>query len=203
MNEATPHPANVLEQLKGRTRAEHIEIEIALDLMRDDFLLADYRRLLERYFSFYAPVEARLACMLSSVQPGLDFEARRKLPLLRADLEALGAGSPDALALCDALPPLHTPAQALGCLYVLEGATLGGQVIGQHLRRRLGLTQALGARFFHGNGARTVEMWRSFRHVLTGFAADAEATDTTDVMVESANATFRSLRRWCVRPPPA
>ena len=34
-------------------------MEGALDLMRNDLLLAHYRRLLERYFAFYAPVEAQ------------------------------------------------------------------------------------------------------------------------------------------------
>lgn len=206
MIEATVHSADILGRLKAQTRAEHVAIEVALDLMRDDFSIADYRRLLESYFAFYAPVEARLACLLHPVEPGLDFEARRKLPLLRADLEVLGGQSPDSLVVCDALPPLHTSAQAMGCLYVLEGATLGGQVIGQHMRRTLGLTQDAGARFFHGNGARTADMWRAFRAALASFAAATASTSTTsapiataDAVVESANETFRSLRHWCVR----
>ena len=125
---------------------------------------------------------------------GLDFETRRKLPLLRADLDALGRAA-DTLAFCDALPPLRTPAQAVGYLYVLAGATLGGQVIGRHVRRTLGLTPDSGARFSHGNGARTAEMWRAFRAALAGFAANPA---TADAVVESANETFRSLRHWCM-----
>ena len=83
--------ADVLDRLKAQTRAEHTAMEGALDLMRDDLSLADYRRLLERYFAFYAPVEARLAGVFYSAPlGGLDFEGRRKLPLLRADLDALG-----------------------------------------------------------------------------------------------------------------
>lgn len=199
MTSAPALSSHVLDRLKAQTRAEHTAIEGALDLMRDDLSLAHYRRLLELYFGFYAPVEARLADVLSAVPlGGLDFETRRKLPRLRADLDVLGGPAADTLAVCAALPPLHTPAQALGCLYVLEGATLGGLVIGGHVRRTLGLTPDSGARFFHGNGARTVEMWRSFRAALAGFAANPEtATVTADVVVESANGTFRSLRHWC------
>ena len=196
-----------LDRLKAQTRAEHVAMEGALDLMRDDLLLADYRRLLERYFGFYAPVEARLAGVLVSVAPdGLEFETRRKLPLLRADLAALGGPAADTLAACDALPPLHTPAQAMGCLYVLEGATLGGMVIGRHVQHTLGLTPDCGARFFHGSGARTAETWRTFRAALAEFVADAEAEAdagaadvTAYAVVESANETFRSLRHWCLR----
>ena len=78
---------------------------------------------------------------------------------------------------------------------MLEGATLGGQIISRHVRRTLGLTPETGARFFHGNGARTADMWRTFRAALDGFAADPA---TADAVVESANATFRSMRRWCM-----
>jgi len=38
-------------------------------------------------------------------------------------------------------------------------------------------------------------MWRTFRAALDGFAADPA---TADAVVESANATFRSMRRWCM-----
>ena len=191
---------HLLDRLKAQTRAEHGAMEAALDLMRDDLLLADYRRLLELYFGFYAPVEARLAGMLASVAlGGLAFETRRKLPLLRADLAALGGPAAETLAVCNALPPLHTLAQAMGCLYVLEGATLGGMVIGRHVQRTLGLTPDCGARFFHGSGARTAEMWRTFRAALAEFAADADAAVAPDAVVESANETFRSLRHWCMR----
>ena len=195
---------HLLDRLKAQTRAEHVAMEGVLDLMRDDLSLADYRRLLERYFTFYAPVEARLAGVFVTIPlGGLDFETRRKLPLLRADLAALGGPAADTLAVCDALPPLHTPAQAMGCLYVLEGATLGGMVIGRHVQRTLGLTPDCGARFFHGSGPRTAEMWRAFRAAMVVFAADADAADdadaTADAVVDTANETFRSLRRWCMQ----
>lgn len=204
MTGALVYPAEVLVRLKAETRAEHTAVESALDLMRADFSMADYRNLLECYFGFYAPVEARLARVLPSDQPGLDFEARRKLPLLRADLESLGGRSPDTLTVCTALPPLNTPAQGMGCLYVLAGAMLGGQIIGKHLRHKLGLTQDAGACYFHGSGARTAEVWRSFRDALTSFAASrppaaTSATVTVDAIVASGNETFRSLRHWCER----
>ena len=55
-----PSFAGVLDLLKAQTRAEHTAIEGALDLMRDDLSLADYRRLLQRYFGFYAPLGSAL-----------------------------------------------------------------------------------------------------------------------------------------------
>jgi len=68
---------------------------------------------------------------------GLDEIGRRKLPLLERDLRALG------IAPCAVRPPaprLPDAAAALGALYVLEGATLGGRVIHRHVAGPLGLT---------------------------------------------------------------
>ena len=187
--------ADVLDRLKAQTRAEHTAMEGALDLMRDDLSLADYRRLLERYFAFYAPVEARLAGVFYSAPlGGLDFEARRKLPLLRADLDALGGRAADTLAVCDALPPLHTPAQAVGCLYVLEGATLGAIVIDRHVEQKPGVTPATGGRFLNAHGENTDSMWHQFRDAIPAFSLHS---DQQEMVGASALATFATLHHWC------
>jgi len=60
-----------------------------------------------------------------------DYESRRKLPLLSQDLVALGASAEelDRLPRCQGLPACDEPAAAMGYLYVMEGATLGGQML--------------------------------------------------------------------------
>ena len=116
----------VLDRLKTETRPEHKLVEGVLDLLREDLYLAHYRQVLERYCAFYAPVEAQLAAVFATARLELDYEARRKLPQLQVDLQVLGGPAAGTLPVFTALPPLGTPHQALGCLYVLEGATLGG-----------------------------------------------------------------------------
>jgi heme oxygenase len=92
-----------------------------------------------------------------------------------------------------ALPDLGTAAKLFGCLYVLEGATLGGQIITRHLNASLGLTPQSGGSFFSGYGQHTGSRWKEFCAHLTAFAARSNCDLE---IVEGANATFDSLDRW-------
>lgn len=60
------------------------------------------------------------------------------------------------------LPVINTVGQLVGALYVIEGSTLGGQLISRSLNQHLGLTLNTGARFFYGYGEQTALMWQSF-----------------------------------------
>lgn len=182
-------PETILVRLKAETKAEHDAIERVLDLTSEALTLAAYRERLERLYGFHRPVEARLEAV-----PGVDLHARRKHPLLLDDLRALGTDDPERLPVCAELPPLAGPADRFGCLYVLEGATLGGRVITRHVARTLGVTPARGGRFFHGYGARTGAMWQEFGGALAAFA---EAPASHDRIVAAAVATFRTLRTFC------
>jgi heme oxygenase len=190
----------VLVALREQTREEHLAVERALDLMSETLTLQAYRRTLERFHGFWQPVEATLQQHVELREIGVDPVARAKTPLLALDLRALGEGDPAALPLCRELPLAASTAAALGCMYVLEGASLGGQIISRHLGARLGITPASGGRFFHGYGERTGEMWRAFGVAVTGFAVTAGAQDEA---VQAAIETFRALRRWCEAEQPS
>jgi heme oxygenase len=68
----------------------------------------------------------------------------------------------------------------IGTLYVIEGATLGGQVISRHLYRHLGFSANAGARFFNGYGdeAATQQQW-------TLFCQFADRSIETDTLLRS------------------
>jgi heme oxygenase len=121
-------------------------------------------------------------------------QPQRKTPLLIADLDVLGARAPAQLPLCTELPELFSAAQVLGCLYVLEGATLGGQVISRHLRTTLGIGPETGGRLFHGYGEQTAAHFRAFSASLVAFGREHGQKDS---MVQSAIATFRAMRNFC------
>ena len=184
----------LLERLRTDTRDEHLALEAELDLVSDRLSLDAYRRVLRRFHGFHAAVEAAPSWAEAARQVGLDPEPCRRLPLLAADLSLLGDPAPESLPRCAEPPPLDSLAKAAGCLYVLEGATLGGQVIVRHLERRLGLTAAHGASYFHGHGASTGARWHAFRSGLATWSAQAGADDA---VVASALATFRAMRHWC------
>lgn len=188
----------LLERLRAETRTEHLALEADLDLVSEALSLDAYRRVLRRFHGFHAAVEAEPAWSEAALRVGLDPQASRRLPLLAADLRRLGDAAPEDLPRCAEPPPLETAADGAGCLYVLEGACLGGQVIGRHVERRLGLTPEHGAGYFHGHGAATGRRWKAFRHGLTEWSSQAEADDA---VVASAIATFRAMRRWCAASP--
>jgi heme oxygenase len=80
-----------------------------------------------------------------------------------------------------------------GCLYVLEGACLGGQIIAKVLRGRLPLTNDHGLSFFVGDGSRTGARWR----LVLGWLEDLVRRGAlADEIVEAARENFCSLGRW-------
>src|SRR3954464_6094559 len=90
-----------------------------------------YAALLRRMLGFHLAVERCVAEGPSVLGLGIDVTERRRSPLLRADLAALGATDEGVEAA--ALPALGSAAQVLGCLYVVEGSTLGGRELARRL----------------------------------------------------------------------
>src|SRR5690606_35412421 len=86
--------------------------------------------------------------------PALRLAIPRRAELLANDLEAMGASRQAIAAVptCEHLPPLASPAQIAGCVYVLEGASLGGLVIARAVERSVGVSRHRGASFFAGPG---------------------------------------------------
>jgi heme oxygenase len=125
------------------------------------------------------------------------FDARRKAPLLAADLAALTGKqrTGDCVPRADPrndLPHMHNVAEAFGSMYVMEGSTLGGRFIAPHVAQRLALTPGIGNAYFDGYGPRTGSMWNAFREIA---AASVPALHH-DVAVKAAIATFESLHAW-------
>lgn len=186
---------DILNRLRTETRHEHDAIETVLDIMKPDLGIAAYRCQLARFYGFYQPLEAAMASLVDWSHLEIDFDERRKSHLLAADLEQLGVDTAGTLPICSALPPVTSIATGFGSLYVLEGATLGGQLIGRHVKQTLGLDVLHGARFFNCYGDRTGMMWKKFRAALVAFAITPA---TQDEIVASAAATFTTLRCWCL-----
>jgi heme oxygenase len=90
---------------------------------------------------------------------------------LRTDLRALGETESqiDSLPLCDQLPPMLNIEDGIGCLYVLEGSTLGGQLIARELSRKFRIDQHSGAAFFQSYGENVGSMWIQFSTCVRGY----------------------------------
>jgi heme oxygenase len=186
----------MLKCLKAATSTRHAALERLLPLLDANLSHATYRQYVQRLFGFYAPLESHLLALPWWDAVGLDYTLRRKTPRLHQDLQALGDTEPAIAALprCQRLPALTNPAQLWGCLYVIEGATLGGQIIIKKLNAHLGLTAASGASFFDGYGAQTGAHWKAF---CAAVPADGdEVPGGRDAMLRSADLTFDLLGEW-------
>jgi len=163
-------------------------------LSSDSVSSQDYRRALAGLYGYYRPAEEWL--FRQSPCLAQEIGIRRKYPALIQDLSALGLAA-EGLALCHDVPELVSPPAQLGMLYVLEGATLGGQVIRKRLWRSFGEQTPEITHFhgFHGDGAGP--WWRSFQQALSD-RLDAEPSLTSEA-VEAALVTFASLEAWLLR----
>jgi len=142
MPASSSSPSPLLLALREGTRDCHKALEARLPFFEASFDVAAYSRLIQAYYGFHAPLEARLGAYQEPM--------RTKTPTLTLDLQALSlsAADIDALPLCQALPAISSEASALGVMYVLEGSTLGGQVLKRAMAERLGLGPAAGTGFF-------------------------------------------------------
>ncbi|GAC1488584.1 MAG: biliverdin-producing heme oxygenase [Acetobacteraceae bacterium] len=151
-----------------------------------------YIALLGRLYGFHAPTETVLAATLDLAPFGIEPHAWQRTRLLRDDLAAFGW---DDAAICQ-LPqveaaPADSPAAALGCLYVVEGSTLGGRQI---VRRLDPLLAGPAGRRFLGAGAEPGHVnWAALGGVLDTLGADPADLAT---MIDSAMRTFTLFELW-------
>ncbi|MGF3025636.1 biliverdin-producing heme oxygenase [Methylobacterium aquaticum] len=189
--------SDILERLRAETKAAHEAIERDLAWETRIASLAGYRALLARFWGFHAVLEPALA---ASLDDAAFFDPRRRLPHLVADLRFLGLDDVAIEALpCPQLAPPRGRSGAFGALYVLEGSTLGGQLIAKQVGRRLGPTVESGCRYYAAHGRDTGAMWKAFRLRL----ADEASRGDADAIVAAAVETFDAMRHWlCAAPVP-
>ena len=183
-----------LNELRSGTQTLHVALEKRLPFFCDTLDLERYKRLLSAYYGFYHELEDRLQHS-PLMTPGFDLHARLKTPALHRDMQALGVNT-QSLALCDTLPVLSSPASVLGVLYVLEGATLGGNVLRKQMSERLGLDAHNGCAFLYVYGEATGRQWKAFMDFLGSVPLDAQARGEA---VQAACSTFSCFEQWLER----
>jgi heme oxygenase len=192
--------SDVMAVLKSGTAEQHQSVENLMPFFREQFSLEDYTRTQTAFLGFFEPVESALGRAVDWSAVGIDMTTRNRAHLLRDDLIALGLSDSTIASLprCSSLAPMGDLAGALGCLYVLEGSTLGGQVIGRELARRFGIGASTGASFFLSRGPHVGDMWRGFSFAVR---QNILQLDSRQLAVEAAKQTFASLEDWMRKVP--
>jgi heme oxygenase len=181
----------VRERLRLATRDAHLRLEDEVDFEGRLVSLSAYRSFLEDFFRFVGPVEAAMS-RLDLEKLGIDYPARSKLAWITADLEDLGhtGATLEALPKFQGAPALADPLDALGAMYVLEGSSLGRQVMFGKLTPRLNIRPDWAGRFFNGYGKNTGRMWQSFVAILNDAGSEPEAAGRIEGAALAAFAAF-------------
>lgn len=196
-------PGGLLARLKRETHAQHVRAEQALNLLAPDLSRERYAAVLAWLHARHVTLEPALRAALRGSLPdatwqALAWEQRLKAPLLALDLATLRRAHAPA---APAPAWLRTEAQAWGAAYVLEGATLGGQVVTRHLRRA-GLPEA-GLHFYGSYGAQVGPRWRTFMALLTERHGLHPAPDVFAAQAVAAATLTFELFTFPAAPQPA
>ena len=175
-------------ELKERTSQVHTNLERKLlshiQLVRDE---RQYIQLLSLMYGYYAALETRLDALKHAIP---DYDRRRKAQSIAHDLSTLGHQA-ESLKLAKDLPEIKSIPQAMGCMYVLEGSTLGGKIISKMLLKQVPSLEDC-MRFFQGYHDETMDMWQKFKQHLHQTVAE----ESHEEAQEAATETFVKFKNW-------
>lgn len=171
-----------LKRLRSATAELHTALEQIVDWNRVFSGAENYLRLLLAYRRIVEPADAVIAELLKNSSSLPDaFEPRVRTQWLINDIEvvladvATEAGREKPLQIeqsvddfglsnsgANMFQSMETIASAIGVQYVLEGSSLGGQILSKQLINSLGYTPVNGGRFFAGYGDQISRNWKDF-----------------------------------------
>lgn len=181
-------------RLRKATQRAHQRLERRVDVKKRFASPLAYKEYLGLMFGFCAGVEQQLNGEFFGAALS-DYESRRKLPLLTQDLAHQGVASAalHLVPLCPGLPVCADVATAFGCLYVVEGATLGGRTLLPLVESRLGYTASAGAQYLASYGEHTTERWQQFTVAIDRWCRPPERFARA---ARAAIETFAALEQW-------
>ena len=181
-----------IQNLRTSTADCHKQLELnslSLALLSDNVNENIYCRYLTRLYSFVKGFEQFVYPVLS--QHFLNISDRKKAAFIEEDLKANHITIDKNTILEEAFfkdtyPDVYL---AAGALYVLEGSTLGGQIIIKHLQKTMpaGFKNAA---YFSGYQQKTGSMWKEF---LQQLIALPQSTLEEQQIIEGAIITFKII----------
>jgi len=116
-----------------------------------------------------------------------DLEQRRKFYLIENDLEFLKQDlAPTPFAF-----DVASTAHAFGIIYVVEGSTLGGRYILNHVQKTVQYDAIQGASYFAGYGNQSGAMWKIFLNTLLAYASQGHS----EAIIDGANYAFAAIHK--------
>ena len=159
------------EILKSATKDNHDELEELMfvnEIMNKTITLQQYKTLLATNYVVHAAIESKLHDALDTeLKDTLNLDNRLKLKALEQDLAEMEIDKDkfDSLDFDFLTQRTYDTAAALGAMYVLEGATLGGHVIQKKLRANPAF-EKLNLNYYTVYAQNLMPNWLSFVEVL-------------------------------------
>jgi heme oxygenase len=178
-----PEAFDVVRSLRQATRDLHARLEqssVFSRLMQSDVTVDDYVRALRALHRSYSTFEPRMIQGLQRIDRRYDYLGR--LPLLQKDLTRLGA-TPAATEAAPALAPTCSRPATLALLYVVEGSSLGGQLVLRQVQARLGPAVNGALAFYALDGHLEKQPWRQAQVLLRSQLSNAE--DSAQTLLEA------------------
>ncbi|WP_025144796.1 biliverdin-producing heme oxygenase [Pedobacter jeongneungensis] len=181
--------------LRAETAENHKALESLMfvnEIMNNSLSIDQYKKLLMVNYIIHQKSENTLANMLDAdIAAALEMNSRLKLAALEKDLNYWGI---DSLTLPGLNFELYLPqkntAEVLGALYVLEGATLGGNVIKRHILANPNFKDhEAGLNYYGVYGEELSTKWKKFVSVLNERVVETDY----ERCINSANQTFNNL----------
>jgi heme oxygenase (biliverdin-IX-beta and delta-forming) len=176
----------ITERLKAETAAHHKATEAVSygeKIMSGSLTKEEYATLIEKNYILHALVEKALVDS-GKIPENMSLSDRLKTQSLIADLTLLNHPIP-------ALPSISisydTTAKALGAMYVVEGATLGGAYIFKALQRNPNIAPIGSFNYYSVYGDAIGPNWKTFQE---GLIQAVNTPELEDEAIKSAKQTF-------------
>jgi heme oxygenase len=178
-----------IQRLRRETETDHRAVEGALPLMHGELDTTQYVECLRQMYGIVTAWEERAVEVAPDWMQTMLVSRQRK-GMLELDLAWFGVTERDNRR--PDLPKMNNLPGLLGTMYVMEGSTLGGQLIAKHVETALHLSDGQGNAYFHGHGDRTGPMWKEFCQMLKNRVSE----DGTAEVVTAAKAMFTTFGAW-------
>lgn len=180
----------ILNTIKEETKIHHQQVEKVLVQELKNLTDKDnYGRLLERLFLFYKPIETDLHNVIDETLIP-DISERKHTQRILTDLELLEYEAPRELSTSQL--EISSPSYALGILYVIEGSTLGGQIISKMIHNNLPMEGIDATNYFSSYRELNGEMWKKFGNRISEIEDSVDHTE----LLQGAKDTFNNLKYW-------
>lgn len=186
----------ILNKIREKTFVYHDDFTgWANKILNDQADKEHYKEVLKTFYGFYEPLEKKLESLPEWKDYDFDMTKRRKTQFLVEDMKSMGISDEEinAIELCNNLPTVNNMNQALGCIYVLEGATLGGQIVSRKLQESLGIQVDTGSAFFNSYRQNLRPMWKEFSDFITKYS---EEHDSDAEIVNASDETYHRFNEW-------